>query len=154
MKNKKPLLIGLLGFTGGITLINVIIMYWFPIIFPFTVFTPLRLVMLAYIKEQYWLVLVSVLVCILLLMTIREICKQRILFPILSLLYLVYDFLTVLYVLIDSISDGYWTIYIVQILMPLILIILICIYCWTYFAAHRVEDSSGTGDGSRPLKKS
>lgn len=142
MKNNKPLLSGLLGFTGGITLINVIIMYWFPIILPFTVFTPLRLVMLAYIKKQYWLVLVSVLVCILLLMTIRAICKKGILFPILSLLYLVYDFLTVLYVLIDSITDGFWMIYIVQILMPLILIILMCIYCWTYFVAHRVDDTT------------
>lgn len=123
---------GALGLVSIITLFNVIIGYWFPVIIPFSSFVAIRLMFLAYIEKAYWLILLSLLICVLLFLTAVSVHRRHILLPILSLVYLVFDFIIVLSVAMDSLQYGYWKTYIVQAVVPVTLIVLLCVYCWTY----------------------
>ena len=125
----QKLLIILLAIVAAVTFANVIIMYWFPNIIPLSSFSAVRLTVLALIEKQYYLILVSLLIGALLLFTAISIYKQRIILPILSLLYLVYDFIVVMTLFIKGLSDNYWAKYIIPAIVSLSLIVLLCIYC-------------------------
>lgn len=127
------LLIGCLSLVSIITLFNSIIIYWSPVIIPFSSFTAVRLVFLAFIEKIYWLILLSLLICVLLLLTTVSVCRRHVLLPILSLMYLIYDLIIVLSLLIDGLGDGYWRMYIIQTVVKATIIVLLCIYCWAYF---------------------
>lgn len=145
------LLIGSLALVSIITLFNVIIVYWFPVIIPFSSFVVIRLMFLAFIEKTYWFILLSLLICALLFLTALSVHRRHILLPILSLMYLIYDFVTVLSLLIGRIDDyGYWKTYIVPIIVPIILIVLLCIYLWLCLRkkCKQNEDTNKTSDGS------
>lgn len=125
------LLISSLGLVSIITLFNVIIIYWFPVTIPFSSLVAIRLMFLAFIEKAYWLILISLLICVLLFLTAVSVHRRHILLPILSLMYLVYDFIIVLSMLIDGLQDGYWRMYIIQTVVAITLIVLLCVYCWT-----------------------
>ena len=127
------LLIGALSLVSIITFLNSIILYWVPIIIPFSSFAAVRLVVLAFIEKHYWLILLSLLVCVLLFLTTVSVYRRHILLPILSLTYLIYEFIVVLFQLIDGLGDGYWKMYIVQTVVTTTIIVLLCTYCWSYF---------------------
>ncbi len=129
MKNANiRLLISFFSVLSIITLFNGIIVYWIPIIIPFGSFTAVRLVFLAFIKKYYWLLLLSLSICVLLFLTTISIYRRHILLPILSFLYLIYDFIILLSLLIDGLGDGYWRMYIIQTALTAIIIILLCVY--------------------------
>lgn len=132
LKNTNRLLLGLVYLISIITLLNVIIMYWIPIIIPLSSFTAIRLAVLAFIEEAYWLILLDLLICTQLFLTTISIRRQGILLPGLSLLYLIYDFVTVLLLLIDGLHDGYWRTYILQTIILFALTASLGTYCWTY----------------------
>lgn len=134
MKNANiRLLIGSLSLVSIITLFNGIIIYWAPVIIPFSSFAAVRLVFLAFIEKYNWLILLSLLICILLFLTAVSAYRRHILLPILTLMYLIYDLIIVLSLLIDGLDDGYWRIYIIQAVVTATIIVLLCTYCWTYF---------------------
>ena len=133
MKNINiRLLIGFLGLVSIITLFNSIIIYWIPIIIPISSLTAVRLVFLAFIEKNYWLLLISFLICLLLLITAVSVYRQHILLPTLSLIYLIYDLVRVFALLVNSLGDGYWKTYIIQTLILVSLIVLLCVYCLNY----------------------
>lgn len=148
MKNANMrLLMGAIGLVSIITLFNVIIVYWFPVIIPFSSFVAIRLMFLAFIEKTYWFILLSLLICVLLFLTALSVHRRHIILPILSLMYLIYDLVTVLSLLIGSIDDyGYWKTYIVHIIVPIVLIVLLCIYLWIC-----LRKKKNTGDGSKCL---
>ena len=125
----QKLLIILLAIVAAVTFANVITMYWFPNIIPLGSFSAVRLTVVALIEKQYYLILVSLLIAMLLLFTMISIRKQGIILPILSLLYLVYDFIVVMILLIKGLNDNYWITYITPTIVSLSLIVLLCIYC-------------------------
>lgn len=129
IKHSQKILIVLLTIVAVVTFANVIIMYWFPTIIPLGSFSAVRLTVLALIEKQYYLIPVSLLGGVLLLFTAISIYKQRIILPILSLLYLVYDFIVVMTLFIKGLSDNYWIMYVTQAVVSLSLIVLLCIYC-------------------------
>lgn len=134
MKNVNiRLLIGSLSLVSIITLFNSIIIYWAPVIIPFSSFTAVRLVFLAFIEKYNWLIFLSLLICILLFLTAVSVYRRHILLPILTLMYLIYDLIIVLSLLIDGLGDGYWRMYIIQAVVTATIIVLLCTYCWTYF---------------------
>lgn len=134
MKNVNiRLLMGLLSLVSIITLFNSIIIYWVPVIIPFSSFAAVRLVFLAFIEKYNWLIFLSLLICILLFLTAVSVYRRHILLPILTLMYLIYDLIIVLSLLIDGIGDGYWRMYIIQAVVTATIIVLLCTYCWTYF---------------------
>lgn len=126
----ERLLIGFLGSVSITTLFNSIIIYWIPIIIPFSSFTAIRLVFFAFIEKYYWLLIFVFCICILLFLTAVSVYRRHILLPILSLIYLIYDFVIVFSLLVDGLGDSYWKPYIIQTLILIALIVLLCIYCW------------------------
>ena len=124
------LLIGFLGSVSITTLFNSIIIYWIPIIIPLSSFTAIRLVFFAFIEKYYSLLIFVFCICILLFLTAVSVYKRHFLLPILSLIYLIYDFVIVFSLLIDGLGDSYWKPYIIQTLILIALIVLLCIYCW------------------------
>ena len=118
------------------TLFNSIILYWMPIVIPISSFSAIRIVFFAFIGKKYWLLLFSFLICLLLLLTAVSIYKRHVLLPIFLLIYLIYDFITVLLLLIDGLGDGYWTTYIIQALILTVLISLLCGYILNYLQNH------------------
>ena len=120
----------LLAIVSVISLINVFVMYWFPINIPISSFSAVRLTAVAFIEKRYYLILVSILICVLLFLSTISVRRQRIILPGLSLLYLIYDFAIVLPLFVDGLDDGYWRTYIVRIIVSIALIVLLCIYCW------------------------
>ena len=128
--HSRKCLIALLMIVSAASFVNVLVMYWFPHLFPLSAFSAVRLMFLAFIEKRYWLIPVSILICALLFRSALSVRKRRILLPVLSLLYVAYDFVFVLRLLIDGLRDGYWKTYIVQTLVLLALIVLLCIHGW------------------------
>ena len=122
----------LLTIVSTVSLINVFVMYWFPIKFPLCSFSAVRLTVVAFIEKRYYLILISALICVLLFLSTLSVRRQHIILPSLSLLYLIYDFIIVFSLFIDGLDDGYWTMYIVHTVISLILIVSLCVYCWSY----------------------
>ena len=86
----------LLTIVSTVSLINVFVMYWFPINIPLSSFSAVRLTFVAFIEKRYYLILVSALICVLLFLSTLSVRRQHIILPGLSLLYLTYDFIIVL----------------------------------------------------------
>ena len=122
----------LLTIVSAVSLINVFVMYWFPINIPLCSFSAVRLTVVAFIEKRYYLILVSVLVCVLLFLSTLSVRRQHIILPSLSLLYLIYDFIIVLSLFIDGLDDGYWRTYIIRTIVAIALIVLLCVYCLNY----------------------
>ena len=101
----------LLTIVSTVSLINVFVMYWFPINIPLSSFSAVRLTFVAFIEKRYYLILVSTLICVLLFLSTLSVRRQHIVLPSLSLLYLIYDFIIVMSLFVDGIDDGYcaWT---------------------------------------------
>ena len=131
LRLSKKILFALLMTVSVVTFINVLVMYWFPIIIPISSFTAVRLVFLTFIVKKYWLLIFSFLICLLLFLTAVSVYRRHILLPTLSLIYLIYDFVIVLSLFINGLGDGHWKTYIIQMTVSIALIALLGIYCFT-----------------------
>ena len=129
LKHNKKCLIALLTIVSIVTFVNVFIMYWFPINIPLSSFSTVRCTFIAFIEKRYYLILVSVLICVVLFLSTRSIRRKHIILPSLSLLYLIYDFIIVLLLFIDGLDGGYWRTYITRTIVLFVLIVLPCVYC-------------------------
>lgn len=130
MRNEHKLLIVLLEVVTVVTFINALVMYWLPVIIPISSFSAIRIMFVALIEKRYYLTLVSILICALLFLSTISVRRQHFLLPVLSLMYLMYDFVIVFSLLVDGLGDGYWRTYIIQTIVSIALIVLLCIYCW------------------------
>ena len=142
LRLSKKILFVLLMTVSVVTFINVLVMYWFPIMIPISSFTAVRLTVLLLIEKRYYLIPVSLLICALLLLTAISIRRQHILLPGLSLPYLIYDFAIVLSLFVNGIDDGYWKTYIVQMTVSIALIALLGIYCFACLRARYERNQS------------
>ena len=120
---------------------NILLMYWIPTNIPLSSFSAVRMSFIAFIEKRYYLIIVGLLVGLLLLLTTFAIRKQQVFLPVLSLIYLIYDFIKVLALLINGFYDGYWIMYIVQTIVTAVLIVLLCTYCLM-----NIGGSRNTGD--------
>ena len=77
----------LLNVISAISLINVSVIYWLPINLSFSSFSAVKLTVVALINKQYYLILVSILICVLMFLTTISIRRQHILLPAFSLLH-------------------------------------------------------------------
>jgi hypothetical protein len=137
MKNHPKYLSILLTIVSAVTFVNVLVMYWFPVIIPLSSFSAVRTTVVAFIEKRYALIAVSLLICGLLFLSAISVRRQHCFLPVLSLIYLSCDFLFVLSLLAGGISDGYWKMYLMQTMIPAVLIGLLGMYCWTNLRVHR-----------------
>ena len=126
----------LLAIVSTVSLINVFVMYWFPINIPLSSFSAVRLTFVAFIEKRYYLILFSILICVLLFLSTLSVRRQHIALPSLSLLYLILDFIKVLSLFVDGLDDGYWKTYIIRTIISIPLIVLLCVYCLNYLQNH------------------
>ncbi len=130
LKGSQKCLTVLLTIVSIVTIINVLIMFWFPILIPLSSFTVLRNMFIGLIEKKYYLIIVSALICLLLFVSGISVRRQRILLPVMSLMYLIYDLIRVFILLIDGLGDGHWSVYIIQTIVSIVLIVLLGAYCW------------------------
>lgn len=130
LKYSQKSLTVLLTIVSVVTFVNMLAMYWVPINIPLSSFSAVRTMFVAFVEKRYYLILICVLICVLLFLSSISVRRQHSLLPVLSLLYLIYDFIIVLSLFIDGIGDGYWRTYIIQIIVSITLIVLLSIYCW------------------------
>ena len=133
LKYSTKCLTVLLTIVSTVSLINVFVMYWLPIRIPISSFSAVRLTAVAFIEKRYYLILFSILICVLLLLSALSVRRQYVVLPSLSLLYLIYDFIKVMSLFIDGLDDGYWKTYIIRTIISIPLIVLLCVYCLNYF---------------------
>ena len=136
LKYSTKCLTVLLAIVSSVSLINVFVMYWLPIQIPFSSFSAVRLTAVAFMEKRYHLIFFSILICVLLLLSALSVRRQHVVLPSLSIIYLIYDFIVVMALLVDGLDDGYWKTYIVSILVSIALIALLCIYCWNGLQNH------------------
>lgn len=129
LKYSTKFLMILLAIVSSVSLLNVLVMYWLPIILPFISFSTVRFAAVAFIEKRYYLLAVSILICVLMFLSIISVRRRHIILPSLLLLYLIYDFLLVLSLFIDGLGDGYWKTYIIHIITLISLVSLLCVYC-------------------------
>ena len=134
-KLSKKILFVLLLTVSIVTFINVLVMYWLPIRIPISSFSAVRLTAVAFIEKRYYLILFSILICVLLLLSALSVRRQYVVLPSLSLLYMIYDFIVVMSLFVNGLDDGYWKTYIIQMTVSIALIVLLCIYCFTCLRA-------------------
>lgn len=130
LKYSQKCLTVILTIVSIVTFVNVLVIYWIPINMPLSSFSAVRTMFIAFVEKRYYLALVSALICALLFLSTFSVRRQHSLLPVLSLLYLIYDFTIVSSLLINSLGDSYWRTYIIQIIVSITLIVLLCIYCW------------------------
>ena len=136
-------LIIFLCISGTVSFINVIILYWAPNFIPFSLFSAVRIVFLAYFVKFYWLVLLPLLICIMLYVSALAVYRQKLLFPLCSLCYYIYDFAVLLSLVNKHLHDDYWKTYMIHFPLTLILIVMLSIYCCLTL----IDKSTKTSDG-------
>lgn len=134
LQHAKQLLSVLLKTVSIITLLNALVLYWIPMYVPLSSFFAIKLSFIAFVENRYYLIPISILICILLFSAALSIDRQRILCTTLSLIYLVCDFIMLYPLLIEGLCarDSFAWIYLIQTILDVTLAILICIYCWFY----------------------
>ena len=136
LKHSTKCLTILLTIVATVSLTNVFVMYWLPINIPISSFSAVRLTVVAFIEKRYYLILVSIFICVLLFLSTLSVRRQHFILPSLSLLYLIYDFIVVMSLLVDGLDDGYWKTYIIRTIISIPLIVLLCVYCLNYLQNH------------------
>ena len=127
-KYTTKLLICIIATISIVSFSNLLIIYWLPIKLPLSSFSCIRLMVFAIIEKQYYLIFVSFIICVIFMLTALSIYKKSILFPVILFLYLLYDFIIVMLLLINNLKYGYWVNYISHTIVLLISIILLCVY--------------------------
>ena len=118
------------------TFVNVIALYWIPINVPLNSFFAVRLAFVAMIESRYYLSFISLLISALLFLSAISIRRKRIILPMLTFVYIMYDYIIVWLLAIDGLHDGYWRTYIIRMSVSTILIVLLCVYCCKYLRAY------------------
>ena len=154
MQRCQKFLTILLIVVSAVTLVHLLIFYlslatnswdlfhvfgWFLDNLQLSSFSAIRLTWIGMAIGGVWLAPIGVLICALLFAAALSVRGQRIILPILSLLYLIYDFGTVLSAIFSTLDNGfrYWKRYIVPLLVPFVLIVLLGIYGWDYWRKNR-----------------
>ena len=145
-------LTALLTIVSAVTFINMLIMYWIPINIPLSSFSAVRIVFIAFAEKKYYLIPICIMICMLLFLSAISVHRRRRLLPVLSLLYLSYDFVIVLLLFVEGLSDGYWKTYALPMIVLISLIVLLSTYCWNCLVSRKTssteDGSEGQGDGS------
>ena len=130
LKNNTLLKI-LLAVFSLTSLINMLILYWIPLFIPTGSFHVERLALVSFAEKRYYLLVVSLFICVLLFLTTFSIKKNRAFLPILSLIYILCDFATVFLLFVVGLVDRFCsTTYIMQLILLGTLLVLLCKYCW------------------------
>lgn len=94
-----------------ITYINIAFIYFLPYFIPISSFTSIRLTSLAFIDKRYYLIAISILLNSINFISAFEIQKKHVFFPILSIVYNIFDLGYVLYLFMYDIVKNQFIIW-------------------------------------------
>lgn len=131
MKYISKSLVALLTVVSLTTFVNVLVMYWIPIDMQLTSFFVIRNTFVAFMEKQYYLLSLSFLICAMLFLSIFSVRKKHLVLPTLSLLYLTFDAIFVLWLMFNNLKYNYWKVYVVHAIVLITLVVLLCMYIKT-----------------------
>lgn len=131
------LLVLLLLTVAVATCVNVGMVYWYVDIFSVASFSAVWYIIRAFIAQSHYLIINSVVICILLLVSVVSVCRKKLFLPLMTLAYLAYDLYQVLTQFFKGLDNGLWKLFVVQLIILVVLILLMCRYCYiTYRKRH------------------
>jgi len=127
--SKKFLLYSLMTISS-ISLINMAVLYWFPIQTPFSSYSATSLMATIYFLKLYYLVPISLAICVLMFFTAMSFSKEQMLLPVILSVYLVCDLFILAYSFFDAWynDEHFITMQFVQLVISVIIIIFNGIY--------------------------
>lgn len=130
----KKFLFHSLRIIGLITLIHMIVLYWFPGHFPLSSFLPIVLMFLSYGAKAYYLIPIAVLICVLMVVAARSFKKERILWPVIFGVYLLCDSVILGHSFFDAwVCDGFFiATQAIQLVVNMTVAAFMCIYFSCY----------------------
>ena len=125
-----------LAIVAFVTLFNILSMYWIPVRIPVSSFSAVRIMFIAIAEKRFYLVPVSVLICVMLFLSCISIHKQKFVLPCVASLYLTYDLVVLFLVMIDSQEYGYWRNYMIETIISIVLLSLLIIYIVNWISSN------------------
>ncbi len=120
-----------------ISIVNITIMYWFPMQIPLSSYLAIALMSIAYFFKAYYLIPLCYSICILMFFAAFSFRKEQVAMPLLLLAYLLCDFFFLAYTFFDSwINDAHLVaVQAIQLIVSVTIISLTFIYLVTRKAA-------------------
>lgn len=130
-----------------VSFISMVLLYWYPIQTPLSLFLATNLIFAAYALKVYFLIPIGLSICILLFFTALSILKDQIALPSISCVYLLCDLLLLSYSFMDACFNDKHFILVqaVQIIISVVIIFFLCIYL---ILQRKTRKTRKTGDGS------
>lgn len=127
--SKKFLFYSLL-IISSITLVNLIVLYWFPIQIPFCSYLATSLMFTAYTIKAFYLIPICFSICILMLLTAFSFQKEKIFLPIALSIYLLCDLFFLAYSFLDAWINGsyFMSVQAIQVIVSITVTTFMCIY--------------------------
>ena len=113
-----------------VSFVNLFVLHIYPVFLPFSSFSIIRNLFIGFTTDSDYRMVISMLLCALLFWTPAAISKQKILLPLLSFLYLIFDILILFMILVNGQNKGYWLLYILEMLLSAALLVPLGKYCW------------------------
>jgi len=131
-----------------ISLINIIVLYWFPIHIPLSSYVATSLMSIVYFFKAYYLVPIALLICVFVFCGAFSFRKKRIVLPVMLLVYFLIDSFFPAYSFFNAwFNDEYFiAMQAIKIIINLVTIVVIFIYIF--------KRKNQSVDGSKQLKKS
>ena len=139
--SKRFLFFSLIVFSM-ITIIHMIVLYWFPLQLPFSSYLATSLTMAAYFLKVNYLVPIVFMLCVLILFSAFSILKEKIALAIICSIYFFIDFLFLSYSFLDAwiCNSHFLAMQAIQILIYIPVIVFLCIY---YSALYKARSNKG-----------
>jgi hypothetical protein len=135
LKISKKFLFFAMMIISSVSLINIIVLYWFPVQIPLSSYSVTGLAFTAYFLKAYYLLPICLSICIIMFVAAFSFLKERAFLPVASSLYVLCDFIALSYSFFGAwFKDGHFiTVQAIQMLISFTVIV----FLHFYFAARK-----------------
>lgn len=137
LKISKKFLFFAMMIISSVSLINIIVLYWFPVQIPLSSYSVTGLAFTAYFLKAYYLLPICLSICIIMFVAAFFFLKERAFLPVASSLYVLCDFIALSYSFFGAwFKDGHFiAVQAIQMLISIVVIVFIYFYFVTRKAA-------------------
>lgn len=137
LKISKKFLFFAMMIISSVSLINIIVLYWFHVQIPLSSYSVTGLAFTAYFLKAYYLLPICLSICIIMFVAAFSFLKERAFLPVASSLYVLCDFIALTYSFFGAwFKDGHFiAVQAIQMLISIVVIVFIYFYFVTRKAA-------------------
>ena len=147
LKNTKSFLLFSLLIISSISFVNIAILYWYPMEIPLSSHLAVNLMRIAYFFKAYYFIPICFAICALIFFSALSFLKEKIIMPVILLIYLLCDLFFLTYSFFDAwFNDEY---FIAMQAIQIVISITIITFVFIYLILLRKVNQGETGDGSR-----